>query len=114
MSIHWIQLESPEQLQQIRTESASQIVLIYKHSTRCSISSTVLNRMERSPAIFGDLKLYFLDLLHNREVSNLVEDVFSVRHESPQLLAIKGGEVVFHLSHFEIDPGVIRRHLPKN
>jgi bacillithiol system protein YtxJ len=114
MSIHWIQLESPEQLQQIRKESASQVVMIYKHSTRCSVSSTVLNRMERSSAMFGDIKIYFLDLLHHRQVSNLVEDVFSVRHESPQLLAIKEGEVLFHLSHFEIDPGVIKRQLPKS
>jgi bacillithiol system protein YtxJ len=114
MSIHWIPLESPEQLQQIRKESASQVVIIYKHSTRCSVSSMVMNRMERSSAIFSDLKVYFLDLLHNRQVSNLVEDVFSVQHESPQLLAIREGVVLFHLSHFEIDPGVIKHHLPKS
>lgn len=110
MSIQWIPLETPEQLQHILTESVTQPVLIYKHSSRCSISSTVLGRMERSEATLKDFKAYFLDVLNDRAISNLVAGMFSVQHESPQLLLISGGEAVLHLSHFEIEPGAIRHN----
>ena len=46
-----------------------------------------------------DIDLYFLTIQSHRDVSNAIEDKFGVRHESPQLLIVKNGEVVFHTSH---------------
>lgn len=46
--------------------------------------------------------LYFLDLIAYREVSNAVAGIFSVHHESPQLLLIKDGECIYETSHGEI------------
>ena len=102
----WIQLNSPEQLAHIKSISSQLDTLpiaIFKHSTRCSISSMALSRLER-----GELKsttkipFYYLDLLAHRNLSNQIATDFGVMHESPQLLLIKNGECIYKASHSEV------------
>jgi bacillithiol system protein YtxJ len=101
----WTTLNSLSQLDQIRDESNLKKILIYKHSSRCSISRTVLDRLERNwkSDEIGDVKLYFLDLLSFREISTQIETLFDVEHESPQVLIISKGHSVYNRSHLEID-----------
>lgn len=101
--INWHNLTSVDQLQTIKVESESQPVLIYKHSTRCGISSMVLGRLEREwTEDLNGMKSYFLDLITYREVSNAIQDVFGVYHESPQVILIKNGKAVYDASHMSI------------
>ena len=58
----------------------------------------VLNRFEREWDDYN-FKVYLLDLLSYREVSNAITDIFEVEHQSPQILLIKNGNCVFHQSH---------------
>ena len=93
VEVPWHPLTRMEQLDEIKKESEEKTVVIFKHSTRCGISRMVLRNFEGD---FGDtseenLKLYFLDLLSNREISNEIASRFGVQHESPQMLVIKGG-----------------------
>ena len=101
----WIALKSPDQLEALRAESKNQPVIIFKHSTRCSISLTALNRLERNwkEEEMTSTKPYYLDLLSYREISRSIADLFGVEHQSPQVIVLKNGEAVFHKSHFEID-----------
>ena len=76
--MNWIQLNSIEQLSEITQESENQQILIFKHSTTCSISATALARIERkwNQAELSDTKTYFLDLpvrwqLHTKLSMNL-------------------------------------------
>ena len=100
--MHWKNLEEKRQLEEIRRISKDDPVLIFKHSTRCNVSTMALSRLERK---WTDNKIitYFLDLLANRDVSNGVANEFGVKHESPQALLIKAGRVVYHSSHNGID-----------
>jgi bacillithiol system protein YtxJ len=98
----WIKLDSPAQIEEIKTRSAERPQLIFKHSTRCSVSSMVLGRLERS-GLPPHVDCYFLDLVAHRAVSNLVAEVFSVWHESPQVLLIRNGECIFDESHMGIN-----------
>jgi bacillithiol system protein YtxJ len=109
--VEWVPLESVEQLQDIQEESESKTVVIFKHSSRCGTSQMVLGRLERAGDILQGTKLYFLDLLRHRDVSSMIEHMFSVQHESPQLLVIRGREAVLHLSHYEIEPDVVKQSL---
>ena len=96
--MNWIQLNTLEQLESIKEKSQATPQLIFKHSTRCSISTMALNRFERAttkPAI----DFYFLDLIANRQISNAVAEQFKVHHESPQILLIKNGECIYDESH---------------
>lgn len=110
VEIPWHILENVAQLDEIVAQSNTVPVAIFKHSTRCGISRGVLKLFERSYNLSDEnIKLYFLDLLQNRNVSNEVAARFKVQHESPQLIVLKNGEVVYHESHH----GIEASHLEK-
>lgn len=90
-----------EQLRQIITRSGVKPQVIFKHSTRCSISSVAYQRLQKAQQPDG-LDFYYLDLLAHRPLSNKVAEVFEVHHESPQVLVIKNGKCVFDESHLGI------------
>jgi bacillithiol system protein YtxJ len=103
--MNWIKLESENQLSEIQEKSRVENILIFKHSTRCSISRATLDRLERNwkQEDVKNVQPYFLDLIANREVSNQVSKNFNVEHESPQVLLIRNGQSVYNRSHFDID-----------
>jgi bacillithiol system protein YtxJ len=94
------QLQSADQLEVIATASFATPQLIFKHSTRCSISRFVLsdfmNHFTYSSEEFG---AHYLDLLNHRDVSNAIAERFHVVHQSPQLIIIKDGKAVADASH---------------
>ncbi|MFT3750552.1 MAG: bacillithiol system redox-active protein YtxJ [Agriterribacter sp.] len=94
----WNKLETEAQWQQVLENSKQRLQLVYKHSTRCSISSVVKSRLERAkePA---DVDFYFLDLISFRSVSNKIAEDMRVMHESPQVLLIKDGRCIYNESH---------------
>ncbi|PSL46585.1 bacillithiol system protein YtxJ [Chitinophaga niastensis] len=96
--MNWKTLISEEQLPEINTASAHQPVAIFKHSTRCSISSMAKARLDRAAAPEG-LTFYYLDLIANRALSNKVAETYNIPHESPQLLLIRNGECIYDESH---------------
>ena len=114
--MNWISLTDSKQLDEILAESKLKPVLIYKHSTRCNISRSAFDRLERrwDAKAIGDVKRYFLDLISFRDLSNRIADVFQVEHHSPQLLVISDGRSVLDLSHYDIDFDRVVSALPKN
>jgi bacillithiol system protein YtxJ len=99
--MNWTSLESAEQINAIKNQEGYS--LIFKHSTRCSISMMVKKRFELDwDKLPGDLPLFFLDLIKHRELSSKIATDFAVHHESPQLLLIKNGECILDLSHGEV------------
>ncbi|RIV68518.1 bacillithiol system redox-active protein YtxJ [Flagellimonas aequoris] len=95
----WIELEEFAQLDAISRKSKDKTQVIYKHSSTCGISSMVLSMFTQSYDLDTDCDLYFLTIQHHRDISNEIAQKFGVRHESPQLLVVKNGEVTFHTSH---------------
>ena len=99
--MRWIQLETAEQIKQIQQNPGYSV--IFKHSTRCSISMMAKRKFELDwTDLPEDIWLYFLDLIKYRELSAQVAHDFHVHHESPQLLLIKNGECVLDQSHSDI------------
>ena len=104
VEIPWHVLGKVEQLDEILEQSKKTPVAIFKHSTRCGISRGALKLFEKNYSLTDNqIKLYFLDLLQNRDISNEIAARFKVHHESPQLIVIKDGVVVHHDSHHGID-----------
>ncbi|MFM7359035.1 MAG: bacillithiol system redox-active protein YtxJ [Sediminibacterium sp.] len=99
--IHWIPLERMEQLDELVANSEIRPQVIFKHSTRCSVSSMVLHRLERGnpPAGFD---FYYLDLLAHRNISNAIVEKLQVHHESPQAIILRNREVIYEESHMAI------------
>jgi bacillithiol system protein YtxJ len=99
------------QLAEIKAASQSQAVLIFKHSTRCSISTTAWTRLQRQwTALLEGIPVYYLDLLNHRDISGQIETEFSVVHQSPQALLIDKGICTFHASHLDISISEIELH----
>lgn len=102
--MNWNNLTQRSQLDAILQLSQTTPVLIFKHSTRCSISSMALWRVENNWTFSeSELLPYHLDLIAYRDLSNAVADLFKVHHQSPQVLLIKGGKCVLDRSHLDID-----------
>jgi bacillithiol system protein YtxJ len=102
--MNWKKLDSIETIEQIKKDSATHPVVIFKHSTSCSISAMALNRLERSwdDAEMEVAHAYYLDLLSNRDISNVLAQEFAVDHQSPQVLVIKNGKCIYDNSHMGI------------
>jgi bacillithiol system protein YtxJ len=109
--IEWLSLEKEQQLDEIVQLSHDvqvDAVAIFKHSSRCSISSMAKNRLERSwNPNNKNIPVYYLDLLSFRQLSNEVANRFDLIHESPQLLLIQKGELKAHASHSAISSAII-------
>ena len=89
----------------IQAQSANNWVVVFKHSTRCSISSMAFSRFTSQLAELKKVaELYYLDLIKFRNVSNELAQVYKVEHESPQVLIIKNGTCVYNASHMSIKP----------
>ncbi|MFN3640136.1 MAG: bacillithiol system redox-active protein YtxJ [Flavobacterium sp.] len=110
--IKWRLLTDLAQLNELIELSHQQPVVIFKHSTRCSISRFVLKSFENEYDFSEEELLpYFLDLLSNRNISNEITTRFEVMHQSPQILLIKDGVCVFDSSHENIHVESLRKYL---
>jgi bacillithiol system protein YtxJ len=100
--MNWIPLTDEKQLNEVVVNSNTVPQVIFKHSTRCSISSMAKNRLDKKDAPAG-INFYYLDLIKYRNLSNKIARDFQVTHQSPQVLVIENGECVYHESHSGID-----------
>lgn len=108
--IPWNRLTSVNQLIEIEKESFHQPIAIFKHSTRCGTSSMALRQFESQFETDNtSVKLYFLDLLSFKDISNEIAIRFQVFHESPQLIVLKDGNTIHHSSHHQIDASLLEQ-----
>ncbi|MCH7401617.1 bacillithiol system redox-active protein YtxJ [Belliella kenyensis] len=111
--MNWKVLNNPAQIEEIISLSETTPVMIFKHSTRCSISSMALDRFKRNWKEEDTNKLtpYYLDLIAYRDISNSVASKFAVDHESPQVILIKDGKAFFDQSHMGISYAEVMRQV---
>lgn len=96
--INWIPLTSENQIENIEKTS-----VLFKHSTRCGISSSVMKRFEKQNVELNEqIDFYYLDLLNYRNISGAIAEKFQVLHQSPQAVVVKNMELVAHGSHYDI------------
>lgn len=97
--IAWRLLTDLGQFEEMLQESYTQPVVVFKHSTRCSISRMALRQFENQWNLEGKMVPYFLDLLEYRPISNTIATQLKVIHQSPQVIVIRNGFAVYHVSH---------------
>ncbi len=97
-------LEMMNQLDEIDAVSEVKPVVIFKHSTRCSISRFALKQFDLAYDYEEDkMDWYLLDLLNHRDISNEIAHRYEVMHQSPQILVIRNKKAIYHDSHDGID-----------
>ncbi|REJ81300.1 MAG: bacillithiol system redox-active protein YtxJ [Bacteroidetes bacterium] len=110
--MNWTNITSLESLKDALETSWIKPVLLFKHSTRCSISTAALSKLERNWQNSTGVEAFFIDLLAHRDVSNEIERVTGLKHESPQAIIVHKGEVLYHATHNGILFQEIRESLP--
>ena len=99
----WKKIESEDDLKKAIENSFNNKIAIFKHSTSCFISKTVLRNFEKEiENLDQKVELYFLDLLAHRAISNKIAHDLGVTHQSPQLIVIENGKAVNNASHQDI------------
>lgn len=99
----WNYIKDEEDLRIAIENSYAYRIAIFKHSTSCFISKTVLRNLEKEIEESDEKgAFYFLDLLAHRNLSNKITEDFDIRHESPQLIVIENGKAINNASHQSI------------
>ncbi|MDQ2720876.1 MAG: bacillithiol system redox-active protein YtxJ [Bacteroidota bacterium] len=96
--MNWIPLQQEQQIEDIISNSNVKPQVIFKHSTRCSISGMAKNRLDKKEQPEG-IDFYFLDLIKHRNISNKISIDFHIPHQSPQVLVINHGKCIYDESH---------------
>lgn len=105
----WKNLTQDSQIKEIIERSYQKPQLIFKHSTRCSISVMAKSRLDTGWDL-ENVEPWYLDLLSYRNVSNAVASQLGVLHESPQAILLKDGLVIHESSHNAISLGELRKY----
>lgn len=107
MGLTWTAIQTVDEFNQLLAHSENydeNFFLVYKHSTRCSISSMALRRLENDwiDELSLKIKPYFIDVIAKRNVSDQIAKQLNVQHESPQAILVKNGQAVESVSHMAI------------
>ncbi len=110
--MNWKDLTSIKELNSAISTSNDTLVVLFKHSTRCSISRMALKILEMGwDESLASVEAYYLDLLNHRDVSGSIAERFDVEHQSPQMLVLKGGAVLGVSNHSNINADEVKKHL---
>lgn len=82
--------------------------LVFKHSTTCPVSAGAAREVQGlDPA----LPVYQVNVREQRDLSNWVAAEYGVRHQSPQLILLRGGKVVRSWSHGDVNRATVAKEL---
>lgn len=110
MSDRFVDVADAGALDELMIRSQSEPVVLFKHSTTCPISMNAHREMER----FTDADVNLVIVQRARELSNEIARRTGVRHESPQALVVRNGDVVWNASHYDITADAVRAALEAN
>lgn len=83
------------------------LLLIYKHSDSCAISSMALREIAQLEREAPSLPIYLLDVHEQRTLARALARTLDVRHESPQAILVRDGAVAWHGSHFAVTASAV-------
>lgn len=102
--ISWQPLQTIDELNTLVEKSKDKLQIIFKHSSRCGISSMVLRRFNSENITLNEsADFHFVDIFSSREMSNEIAHRFQIIHQSPQLLLVSKKQIVHHSSHSDIN-----------
>ena len=111
--MEWIELNSNAKFENALVASENSPIVIFKHSSVCSLSSVALSRLERSwkEDEMAGVRFYFLSVVANRDLCRHIQEVMNVRHESPQILLVRQGQCTYNTSHWAISYEKLRNEI---
>ena len=109
---NWNPITTEQDVHNIIENSNNKPQIIFKDSVTCGISAYAKERLiSGNEVLIAKADFNYLDLLSYRSVSNFIADELSVIHQSPQIIVLKNGEVVYRVSHHSIQADDIAKYL---
>jgi bacillithiol system protein YtxJ len=102
MKNHFVRITDTKTFEEIADRSKEQPVVIFKHSLTCPISAGAYEQMA---GFEGEVTL--IEVQRARELSTEIERRLGVAHESPQVIVLSNGQVVWNASHFKITAAAV-------
>ena len=102
MANHFVRINNTNSLEELANRSKDRPVVIFKHSLTCPISAAAYDQMSRF-----DGEVALIEVQRERALSNEIERRLSVEHESPQVIVLRKGQVVWNASHFKITAAAV-------
>jgi len=97
MENHFVKITDKKSFEELASRSKDRPVVIFKHSLTCPISAAAYEQMAEFE---GEIAL--IEVQRARELSTEIENRFGIAHESPQVIVLRNGQVVWNASHFKI------------
>lgn len=101
------------QLDDLINQSYQAPVFIFKHSTRCSISSHAFEEFQTFSRKHPEAVTAYISIIQQRDLSNRLAALAQTKHESPQVFLFKQGKPVWNASHWKIDQANLENALNK-
>ena len=105
------ELRKREDFEQLLERSKTHPVIIFKHSTQCAISDQVYEEFCRFVESAGNINCGLVLVIEWRAVSNAIETMLDIPHESPQAILVRDGKPKWNASHWSITYDALTRAL---
>lgn len=102
----FLPLDALDDWEAAREASASEPVVIFKHSSMCPTSARANDEMQDLAE--GDTAVYRVVVQQARDVSDAIEEALGVRHETPQVIVLSNGSPTFDASHHRVKADAVR------
>jgi bacillithiol system protein YtxJ len=109
MDNHFVRITDTKAFEELLSRSKERPVVIFKHSTTCPISASAYQQMARFE---GEVAL--VEIQRARELSREIEDRTGVAHESPQVIVLRNGQVVWNASHWKLKAEAVAEAVREN
>jgi monothiol bacilliredoxin len=97
MENHFVKITDTKSFEQLASRSKDRPIVIFKHSLTCPISAAAYEQMAEF-----DGEVALIEVQRARELSAEIENRLGVEHESPQVIVLRNGQVVWNASHFRV------------
>jgi bacillithiol system protein YtxJ len=97
VATRFTKISGTDALDELIEQSRNETVVLFNHDPHCPISARAYAQMEQFE---GDISL--VDVSRERTLTKEIQGRTGVRHESPQVIVLRGGEPVWSASHFAI------------
>jgi bacillithiol system protein YtxJ len=99
-------LADSKALDTLLANSKQRLVVIFKHSISCPISTAAYREMQQL-----ENEVVLVVVQSARDVSRELADITGIRHESPQVIVFKDGKAVWNASHFDVNAREVAKAL---
>ena len=106
---HFVPVTDQAALEPLFARSQEAPVVLFKHDFACPISAAAYREMTR---VAGDVPM--VDVERDKGVASEVARRTGIRHESPQVIVLRGGQGVWSASHFDITASAVEQAVREN